>query len=274
MDFPAFLKRFRAQKNITSARALYEFLGGEKTLRMSLRHFQLIDSGKWPPPEKLAVALFHIVPAQERRTVVLAHLRSVFAAREGAEAEPLLSYVEQNLLSAEESEAKSIWETVSRYQTYSDEQLDFLLNNSDALRFYMGLILLEDCSLELCKLPKSKLKKLCDMELVRISKNKILPSIKFMKLPRYEDSSPRSVAKATDFILKHLELFVAKEGAPNQELSFTFQMVTPDAAEKINERAKSLKKYIQSLGSRDVSEKVTPFLYVSLAKRIDIKELF
>jgi hypothetical protein len=82
-----------------------------------------------------------------------------------------------------------------------------------------------------------------------------------------------ALSKATDYILKLLEIFVSKEGSPLQELSFTFQMVSPEAAAKIRERTKALKRYVQSLGSRKMGEGVTPFLYVCLAKQLEPKDL-
>jgi hypothetical protein len=190
MNFPQFLENVRTLKNICSLRDLYDFYGGENRLAMSLRHFQLICSGKSPPNERLLTTVFEKSPACDRSSLVLAYLKSTVGAKEGNEANLLLSFVEQNLLSGEEFEAKSLWETVPQHQTYTESQLDCLISDPVIFRFYMRLLLLNDCPIKECRLPDATIRKLQKLDLVQVTKNYIQPAMQFMKLPRYEDSSP------------------------------------------------------------------------------------
>ncbi|MGK5088564.1 hypothetical protein WDW86_13480 [Bdellovibrionota bacterium FG-2] len=271
MNFSEFLKERRAQKNIATSKDHYEELGGEKVLGISLRHFQQIESGKHPPSEALLTILFSKVPASARRTVVLAYFLSVFSDNNANK--PLLSYLEQHLSPAIESESKSLWESTKRLMMYSEEQLDYLTQNPDALRFHRRILLLDREPKDQCPLTKEKLKKMVSLDLITISGNEILPSRTVYRIPHFDNSSPRLVGKATDYIFKQVEVYSAREGAADQELSYAMQMVSHSTAERILEQMRVFKRWVQSLASTDVGPGVSPLLFVGLVRKIDRREL-
>ncbi len=208
-----------------------------------------------------------MVTPKDRRELFLAYSRSVFG--EG----PILDYLDQYLLPAADTEVKGLFETAKVYRIYSTDQLQFLIDQPEVLRFYMSLMLLEDLKISLCPISKAHLKTLEDLELITFKNGEITPSIQVMKLPRFEDSNPRAVTKASEFIMKNVDLFLAKEGHRNQELSFTIQMVSPEDADLILDRTRSLKRWIQSLGKRDVKPTHVPIISVGFCKALEPKDL-
>ena len=271
MNFADFLRQRRTNKNIATAKEHYESLGGEKVLQISLRHFQQIESGKYPPSETLLAALFDKTSPSDRRALVLSYFRSVVGEKNIGGA--LLEYLEQHLSPAVESETKSLWDTTKKLMIYSEDQLDFLTQNTDAMRLHKRLLLLGNTHKSKVNLPKDKLKKLEDLNLIEIADGVIKPSRGLYRIPNYENSNPRAVSKASDYIMKHAELFISKEGSANQELSYAMQMVTPSVAQRILEQMTAFKKWVQSLASSEEGPNMMPFLFVGFAKQIDRKEL-
>ena len=53
MKFSDFLQQIKTKEDFTSARKLFEHLGGEKKLGITLRYFQLLETGKQVPTPKV-----------------------------------------------------------------------------------------------------------------------------------------------------------------------------------------------------------------------------
>lgn len=271
MNFSEFLKQWRTQKDIATAKEHYEELGGEKKLGISLRHFQQIEAGKYPPSEQLLLVVFNRVQASDRHVVVTSFFNSIFGPLENSKG--LLEFLMRNLSPAIGEETKSIWESGRRLMTYSDAQLDYLSSHPEAMRFHKRLLLLEDCTIDRSPVPQSMLKALQDLDLIEVKGRNVVPSRSLYRLPHFENSGPRSVAKATDHILKLVDLYVSREGSQKQELSFGLQMVTPVVANRILEQMRAFKRWVQSLATTDTGPNVSPLIYVGFAKELDRKEL-
>jgi transcriptional regulator with XRE-family HTH domain len=271
MNFSEFLRQWRAQKNLATAKEHYEELGGEKSLGITLRHFQQIESGKHAPSEALLAALFSKTPASARKALVMAFFKTAFAENAGAAS--LITYLEQHLSPAIETESKSLWESTRRLMMYSEEQLDYLEKNPDAFRLHRRVMLLEKISKFECNLSRDKLKMLESLDLIVIAPDGIKPSRTLYRIPHYDNSSPRAVGKATDYILKHLDHYSAREGSPGQELSYAMQMVSPAVADRVLEQMKAFKRWVQSLASTDVGPEVSPLLFVGFVRSLDRREL-
>jgi len=273
MNFSDFLKDRRTQKNIATAKEHYEDLGGEEKLGISLRHFQQIESGKHVPSAEILAALFAVTSASSRRTLVMAYFVSVFPDTSSVGVSPLLDYLEQHLAPAVETESTSLWEKTKRSMMYSEQQLDYLIQNPDAFQFHRRVMLLESTPKSDCKLTKEKLKRLETLDLVSVSGSEIRPSRTLYRIPHYDNSSPRVVGKATDYIFKHLDVYSAREGSSDQELAYAMQMVSEPVAEKILDQMRAFKRWVQSLASTDVGPKFVPLLFIGLVKQLDRKEL-
>jgi len=268
MNFAQFLQDLKKRKKLTSAKDHYAELGGEKTLGISLRHFQQIESGKYPPSEKILARVFESVSASEKRVVLLAFFHSVFSGKS-----PLIDYLDQHLLPEVEQEQTGLWESSEHSMLYSEEQLEFLSTHINAMRFHRRILLLGKCLKTECDLPPASLNRLVDLKLVVVEKQYIQTSRTRYRVPNFENSGPKAVTKSSDYILTHLDHYISREGSPHQELGYAMQMVSEVAAGRILDQMKAMKRWVHSLASTDSGKGTTPLLYVGFAKKIQSREL-
>jgi hypothetical protein len=273
MNFSEFLKQRRTQKNIKTTKAHYEELGGAKTLGISLRHFWLIESGKYPPSEKLLAIVFQATPGSDRKTLILSYFTSVY--EDSPQGAILLRYLDEHMFPGPDTAQVGLWDSLPSPAMYSEEQLDFLIKNPDAMRFFHRVLLMEACPASDCQLPTYKLRQLQKLGLIRVSSDAktIQSGERGYRIPLYSTSSPRVVAKASDYIMKEIELFISREGSPNQNLSCTTQMVHPAAANRVLEQTQAFSRWIKSLAVSEPSPDDVPVVHVNFAKRLEAREL-
>ena len=272
MNFGEFLRERRSQKNLRSSKEHYEALGGEEKLDISLRHFQQIESGKYPPSEKLLVSLFQESQASDRKAIVLAYFKSVLETDKRSQG--LLDYLSGYLLPEVNAPRENIWESDRKRMFYSEEQLDFLIENPDAMRFHKRVMLYEGLALsEAERLSPTKLQKLVDLELLTIEKERITPSRNLYRIPTYSNAGPRAVAKGSEYIRRHVDIFLSREGNDTQVLAQAMQLVTPTVARRIQEQMEAFKQWVQSTAAPGTEETLVPLLFVGFTKVLSQKEL-
>ncbi len=272
MNFGEFLRERRTQKGLRSSKEHYDSLGGEERLSISLRHFQQIESGKYPPSEKLLVALFQESQPSDRKALILAYFKSVL--EDDKRAQGLLDYLSGYLLPEVNAPRDNIWESDRKRMFYSEEQLDFLIENPDALRFHKRVMLYEGLSTkEAERIPQAKLQRLIDLELLTIDKDRILPSRNLYRIPTFENAGPREVAKGSEYIRRHVDIFLSREGNDNQVLAQAMQLVTPTVAKRIQEQMEAFKRWVQSTAAPGTEETLVPLLFVGFTKVLSQKEL-
>ncbi len=118
-----------------------------------------------------------------------------------------------------------------------------------------------------------KLNKLKELELISFEGKVIKPSSTLYRIPNSNISSPRSVAKASDYILKHIDLYISKEGSPNQELKYYMLMVEPHVAETILQQLNSFSLWVNSVGSTKTDDTVVPIVFFGFTKILERKDL-
>lgn len=271
MNFSDFLKARKLVKKISSTREHYEELGGQKTLGVALRQFQLVESGKYPPSESVLLALFAVTLASERHTLIKAYFRSTLGDEKNGPA--LLEYLENYLQPGIESSTKSVWESGRRIMIYRDEQLEFLINHPDASKLHKRVILYEKWPENRAGIPLSRLKAMESLDLVRLEEGNIFPSRTLYRLPRYEDSGSGSVSRAHDYIRKQIDVYGSREGASNQELGYAFQLVTPAVANRALKQVQAFKRWVQSTAATETSDDLVPLVFVVFAKALERKDL-
>jgi transcriptional regulator with XRE-family HTH domain len=272
MNFGAFLRERRGQKKLKSSKEHYEALGGEERLGISLRHFQQIESGKYPPSEKLLLAVFGESEAADRKALVIAYFKSVLET--DARAKDLLEYLSNYLLPEINSQKENIWESDRKRMFYSEEQLDFLIENPDAMRFHKRVMLYEGIPIKDAeRLAEAKLKRMIDLDLLTLTGDKVLPSRNLYRIPTYENSGPREVAKGSEYILRHVDLFLSREGNDQQVFAQAMQLVTPTVAKRILEQMEAFKRWVQSTAAAGTDESLVPLLFVGFTKLLSPKEL-
>jgi hypothetical protein len=270
MNISDFLKVLKKEKNIKNTKDLYEKLGGAHILKVKLRTFQQIEKGDYVPSEDLIAIIFNQLRPSDKKTFIISYFRSLY--RNNTNGNNLIGYLEKHLSNELESERNSLWDG-GNFSLYSDDQLSYLTQNTDALIFHRKLLYLEKLPTDKINLSKEKLIQLQKIGLINISKKSVNIADKRYKLPVFGNNSPRSVSRASDYILKQLELFIAKEGDQNQHLGYAGQLVSINVASKVLEQMVLLKSWIHSLASTDTSmEKNIPLLYVGFLKILNWKE--
>jgi transcriptional regulator with XRE-family HTH domain len=271
MKFSEFLKEFRTLKNLSTAKELYEFLGGEKVLGISIRHFQVIDSGKYQPSVELLMHVFNKVETPDQKALVLSYFLSVLGRNKNSK--PLLDFIENNLNPSVQTSKDNIWESGKKMMFYSEEQLDFFINNPDAMRFHKKLLLYDKVELAKTNIPNVKINKMIELDLVIVKNQTAYPSRAIYRIPSHDNSAPRAVAKGTQYIQAHLDLYLSKEGNSNQKLVHALQLVKPSAAKRILEQMEAFKKWIQTTAESTPSDDLVPMAFIGFAKELDKKEL-
>lgn len=237
---------------------------------MSLRNFQLIDSGQQAPSVDAFFSIFKKLPRHEYKDAIQSYFETMTPT---GEFNPVVDYIEKHLTPAFELSEKSIWDSNRPSMTYSEEQLNFLEQNLEAMKLHHRLTLREF-------VPKSDLigkeevvKKLVKLELAQNKKDGLYPCRTLFRAPTYENSAPSSVRKATRYLLKHFDAYVSEEGSPKQELGYALQLVTPQIAGHILAETVKFKRWIQSVASQETEGDLIPLVVLSFAKQLESKEL-
>lgn len=272
MNFKGFLRSLRAKKNFASARELFEKLGAEQKLGMSLRNFQFVESGTNLPSTKFLGHLMLQVPRDEYRNSILAFFGSHF---EDDPSHPILAYLEQYLAPALDVSQESIFDAPDRtVMMYSDEQLKLLSQNTNAMRLHHRLLLWEKIEADQLHGREAAAEELLRLNLAERGENgSLLTSREIFQVPNYENSPPVAVLRSTQYLSAVRDAYVSSEGAPDQELSFALQLVTPSIARIALEQMLALKNWLHKMASPETKPGLVPFVFVSFGKRLSPKEL-
>lgn len=282
MNFSNFLKERRSRLALRSSKEHYEELGGKDALGIELRQFQQIESGKYPPSEKILVGLFLKTPASQRHTLIKSYFESVLGAlskqSEGQKkgSQELIEFLETSVSPGVDSEEENAWQGSSpnaKRLIYSEDQLAYLIENPDAMRLHKRLTLYEVWPEDSAQLATEKIDQLEKMDLLRRDGGKLYPSRTLYRLPNYENSGPGPVAKAYEYIGKQVDMYSSKEGSPNQELGYGMQLVTPEVAKTIIEQMNAFKRWVQSNASSKTDDSVVPLIFVGFTKWLENREI-
>ncbi len=274
MNFSTFLKERRSRLKLRSSKEHYEELGGKAQLGIELRQFQQIESGKYPPSEKVLVGLFQKTPSSQRHTLFRSYFRSVLLGMKGAKI--LNDFLETSLSPGIDSEEAGVWEAGNQERPrriYTEEQLNYLIENPDAMRLHKKLTLYEVWEESDAQIPSKKVDDLEGMDLLRRENGKLYPSNTLYRLPNYENSGPGPVSRAYKYIQTQVNLYASREGADNQELGYGMQLVTPEVAKTIVEQMNAFKRWVQSNASSKTDDSVVPLIFVGFTKWLEPREL-
>ncbi len=270
MTFSDFLKRLRKARGLSSIKELYDFLGAEEGLGIKVRTFQQIEKGDYPPSFTVLSAVFKMAHPNEKKDLI----KSFFHSSAKQANDPILDYIDKYLSPEIESNDASLWSGDRKFDVYSDEQIRYLAEHPEALVFHRKLLYLERVAMSECRIPREQILKLKALGLLEMRGKYFIPPNTLYKLPHYGANSARSVSRASDYILKQVELFVAKEGSDKQHVGYAGQMISKQSATVILEQMVSFKKWVQSMSSKSTSkEDNVPFLYVGYGKVLDWNEL-
>lgn len=269
MNFSEFLIKRKNELGLKTTKDHYDYLGGEETLGVSLRHFREIESGNHTPSEAVLNVVFSKTPNLQRRSLIQAYFKTVFPSSVKTD---IHQFLEQSLLKPPKTNIKSIWDTDSEPMEYSWDQLNYLSNNEQALLFHKHLMLFDKIELDKVSIPKETLEKLNRLNLVDIRKKVVYSSSSLYRLPMQERSTSRLMSIKHSYILKNIDLFLKRDGDPDQVFDLDTLIVTESAAKEILNHMKSLKQWVKSLAIKDHEEPNKPFIFSTFARILGSKD--
>lgn len=242
MDFSEYLQSRKVNKHFRSSRELFDFYGGNKNLKISLRQFRNIESGVIPPTIELLGRMFSCEAFELRHELLQAYFNSHLGQK--PEFSELISYIGGHL-SQSLVAGKFDWESL-KYTFYNDGQLDLLVKNAAAFKLWRRILLLDKVPASDPGIDKKALEALIDEELVKRDGRYLKPRSSLFRIPAYGKAPPRTIAKTYDFIRNHLDNYLSREGSERQELKFSMQLMTPEMAKTAREQAAAYIRWFQS----------------------------
>jgi hypothetical protein len=271
MGLGDFIREWRKEKGFETARDFFEWLGGSEELGISLRRYQQVEAEQFSPPKRLLLVLLKKTPRPYWRQFIISYMQSSFRDEELKNL--LLEFLDQNLVADFDLPPEGLWKTAESRKVYSPEQMKYLIENKDALRFMKRLLLDEEVSLDGVSLAEEKIQALVDLKLVRVSGGLAYPSEVLYRIPIYGKAPPAEVAMGTAFIKAHLDTFAAMEGSKNQELVYSTHYVSEASAALVRTRLTSFYKWLRSLSLKKKSEHAKAITFIGFAKELEDHEL-
>jgi hypothetical protein len=264
MDISKFFDYLKVKENIKTTKGLYDFFGGKRNLRISLRRFYQIENGKEVATLHLANKVCEFLNPSDQKTFLLAYFS---LALKGQQKDNISLFISGSSSSIPGSIVNPWEKRKTLYNVYSKEQLSYLNNNIEAFTLHRELLLYEEINLDEVTINPLILNKFKDLELGEVRGKKLHPIRTLYKLPRFEDSPPKSVALASDFIMNHLDNFISKEGSIDQELAYSMQVVREDHAKEILHAISRFKNWVQSLDSHKTpGNGFVPIVFLGFSK--------
>jgi hypothetical protein len=267
MKFNKFLLYLKEKRNCDSFAELYALLGGQESLNMSLRNFNLLASGQLLPTIQVFTVIFDSIKPEEYANSI----RS-FMATHTTDKSNLNKFLNTNLLEVLQKPKNSVWNSVNEVQ-FTVEQLSYLSKNQKALRIHHKILL--DDKINISDFPKDQ--KIID-ELIKVGlaekKGNFLSYQKpYLKLPNFKDSPPSELREGNNFIAETFKTFLSFEGDDNQTINYVCANLDKDSALKMHQELIRIKELCLQLAQNSNHEKNVPFLMISLGKTLVNKEL-
>jgi hypothetical protein len=266
MKFSVFLTDLCQQKNCNAPHELYENLGGEKRLGVALRTFRAIASGQIPPSLKFFSSLFSLLPEHMRKDALISFFES--SSPEDSHKTYICSYLEERLSVEIDSDVDSLW-SKREPQFFSENQLRYLSRSNDVVRVYNRLVCHSPIGLSECRSSTDVeiLKDLVNLGIASTDGKVFTRTKELFRLPHQDNSPGELVGPASDFILQHVEAFMAREGVPGeQELGYSFHTCKKKDAIRILEQMRNFKKWVQSFGLTEDHPDEVSFVWVDFGR--------
>jgi hypothetical protein len=272
MKFSEYLNYLKDKKKCNSITELYTTLGGQESLEMSLRNFQVISSGHQQPTIQMLFNIVKHIDKQEYKRALISFFNSFVDEKEADELKSFLTFI-NNFLPAPNEIEKAVWLPSNR-EEYSQKQLDFLAENQDAMKVHIATTLYG--KIEKDQLSKNQQLLVDDLEklnLVKIKKNHIIPSNVSWRLPKYDSSSPAAVRRGNKLTASILEQYLLHEGGESQEFSLIVQTIKKDQLDTVKEEFQRLSFWIKSLTvDSEESQDTVPIISILFTRNLDKKD--
>ncbi len=264
MNFSQLLEVIKKKHKLKSTTALYEFLGEEKGIGITLRNFNQIFSEVRNPSLKVFVKILNRLEKEDYKDAISAYFES---HNEKGSCNKLIDYINKNLSIEIDKDKPGLWDRPISQATQTEKELKYLADNPEASRFLHLLMLKEELNLNFFESKHEIIKKLVELDRAIKTKDKVKSKFTGLRIPR-DNKDPKHLAKLGRlFITKQLENYASLEGDENQVLDFALHMIKKDHLPLILKNISSMNQWIQSLAETEThDDNNTPFVSVLFAK--------
>jgi hypothetical protein len=151
----------------------------------------------------------------------------------------------------------------------------FLLQNDDAFRFYRKLHARSEIPLQEVALPEALLKQMHELALVLVDRKKGVVGLpkKFVRMKPWGECTPRERALQMEYYLKHMDMYLLREGSPDQEVLFNVQTVLPAAAEELLGNFRNQRELIRRSAFTGKDPREAALVVFGFMRKIPLDEL-
>lgn len=273
MKFSIFLQHRQDVHKLKSIKDHFQQLGGEKSLEISLRHFQQITLGTKKPSVDLFERIFIHLNPDERHTAVF----SFFESTIDKEKNIILEFLKSNLIPDNYINSNNPWNRKDYKEIFFNlDQMDFLSKNKNALRLHQRAIMYDFVEKDKCRLSNDILSKMEKLKLITIKENKIFSFNQLYKIPKFQNSPKLEASKGHELIISFIDEFFDKTGTKEQNIGLKMQFVSKESTSLIEQQLVSLNKWIQSLAESDHINKkeLQPFILITMARLMTERDLW
>lgn len=279
MDIAEFLAERKKKYKFKTTTEHFDELGGEASLKMTLRNFRQIEAGKQRPTPTLFGLLFSKSPDSQKKILIRAYFKSMMPEESSKAVD---DFITVSMMDYPEDQ-KNIWNMKIPLAYYSFEQLDYLSKNRDALLFHKQILLYRKIHESRASIPLKKIERLLELELISYNKPYYKGHRQIYMVPKFESSNTRDFIKAVEYILENQKIFLDQKGNEQQRLTYTMQLVEEsfvptlmNQTKKFQDWLKSFAQHIPDSEKEEAEGKLVPIINISFSRALsggDLNEL-
>lgn len=271
MRFSEFLEKLQETLKLKSSAQLFEYFGGEESLKCTKRGFDLVRSGERKPSTVFFNRLFARLPHQHRKPAVSAYFASALDDEDSTE---LMKFLDINMSPGIPDHHESVWDKdVKKLQLLTAQQLDYMTENPTALRLFDRVLLYDHVPNHELLSYQDEVRELNRLNLTQLKRDGLHSKFDAVKIPSAQNASRHLLEKANRYIFEHVTAYADMGGGGQQELSYAIQKVRADHVDMIIKAQQTFKKWLQDLAVRDdVKCERVPLFHVGFTRAIGEKE--
>jgi hypothetical protein len=270
MKFNLLVKEIMEENNILTYKSLREALTSKHNLTISIRHFQTICSGNSPPTPSLITALFSFSQDHFRKKIIASFIFEQFASEPNSD--EVINFINDYLKDSIPLPKQALFKKNNTENIYNTDQLEYLLNNSTALKLYHK-ILLKDEIKRPTNISERIIENLVNLELVKTKGEYLLPRNQLMLIPSRKNSDQVLTSIGIKFLLKIVDLYLVNGDIKNQIVEGAILTVPKSLANPLLEEFESFYRNLKKVTTASNDKESIPLAFSGFMRIIDWKDL-
>lgn len=270
MNFHLLIKEIMVANNIATYKAFWEILKTSHNLEISIRHFQAVCAGNSPPTPALITSLFHFSQDQFRKRLVASFIFEQFMPEpNGLE---VIEFINDYLKDSMPPPKQALFKRASSDNVYNMDQLNYLLDNSTALKLYHKILLKDEIKIP-SNISEKTIQSLIDLDLIQIKNQKLKPLHQLMIIPSKKNSEQVLTNLGIKFLLKIMDLYLVTGDIRNQIVEGAIFTVPKSLAEPLLNEFESFYKNLKKATTASSAEDSIPIAFSGFMRIIEWKDL-